>query len=252
MACGLAPVFGAGVARAAQPTDQGTSPAAQPAGKAPSPESLFQRHIEAIGGMDKIHEHKTRRISGNVEFPQVGQQVFLEMYQEAPNRLYLRVDSGLGSVTETVYDGEVAWMKIGSEPAKKIPQDQVAPIIDTAAFYGEADYAARYTSMQTLPQERFGEKMAWPVKVESKTGRSARVLFDPETGLILGTDGEAAPGVMQRVFFQDYKEIGGVRAPQTLVQITGDNTAILRYRSFEVNVKPDRDYFARPEGVSGD
>lgn len=218
----------------------------------PAPETLFQRHVDAIGGMEKIRSHTTRRIVGNVEFPQVGEQVFLEMYQEAPDRLYLRVDSGLGSVTETVYDGEIAWMKVGSEPATRIPQDKAAPIVDTAAFYGEADYAARYSKMETQPQERFGDKLAWPVKVESKTGRSARVLFDPETGLILGTDGEAAPGIMQRVFFQDYKEINGVRAPQTLVQVTGENTAILRYRTFEVNVQPERDYFARPAELSRD
>lgn len=223
----------------------------QPDEALPSPESLFQKHIEAIGGDAAIRAHTTRRIVGVVEFPQADAQVFLEMFQEAPDKLYMRVDNGLGDATETVYDGEVAWMKKGSEPAVKFPVDKAAPIIDTAAFYGEADYASRYTSMKTMPKERFGEVMSWPVEVTSKTGRKARVLFDPDSGRILGTDGEAAPGVMQRVFFRDYKEVEGVMAPQTLVQVTGENQAVLRYRTFEVNIKPEREYFDRPSELGG-
>ena len=258
LTCGLAGAQDAPAQPAPEPPaatpDQ---PRAEPgAEELPGPESLFEKHVEAIGGWDAVRAIKNRHIKGRIRNEKQGFLARLEIWAETPDkqRILMQVP-GQGEL-DTYYDGGVGWRTRDGNYAL-VTGDALNDLALTADFLGEAGYAERYTDLKTLDRKDYDMKgrEVYRVAYKSRFGKQGIILFDTESGLVVGSlttmtlETHDVSGQMQTILvLEDYKDFGGVLWPTRVRQVTPNGETIITYRTVEVNVD-DMPGFTRPAEV---
>jgi len=220
----------------------------------PSAESLFQAHVQAIGGREAMERHRNRIVYGSIDFEGGGTQI-LVIHQQAPNKLLYTVESPGQFTITRAFDGESAWGidQTGQVITINPTSDEGRDIRFNAVFLGDAAYETQYTSMRTTERGVFNNRPIFAVDVTTFTGLSQRILFDQETRLIIGKvqvvegTGGAAPGEM--VFnYDEYTEFEGVRLVTRQRQTLRGRTNVVNTHFVEVN-NENMVSFTRPEMV---
>ncbi|MCA9299056.1 MAG: hypothetical protein KDA28_08315 [Phycisphaerales bacterium] len=239
---------------------------ADPPSSATLPEaaSLFAKYVEAIGGEENIDAHVSRRYRGTIEvWPwNPGEPMHsdgtplargtLNMLMKSPNLLRLKiVVPGQGS-REMVYDGEIGWDQTVNGYAL-VQGSTLRDLVDTADFKGEANYATRYASIETMGEVSFQDQHAYRVKATTPAGREIQIFFDSQTSLILGTQSSQAQPNGQDIIlvsiWSDYEDVDGVQYPTKIVQLVPGNRRVIEYKRIEANVV-DPFRFDRPDEVT--
>lgn len=253
----------AAAAMAVQPEPVNAEPATSPAEELPSAESVFERHIEQIGGVDAVSSITRRRISGILEEKPSGRIARLKMWQDTPNKLHVQISEALGATTDKVYDGETAWERVGSGVSVTLSADETAQLADTSYFNGEADFRAKYSEFETTNIVDFQGEAAHLVEAVTRNGKTHHLLFSVETGLCMGTRTMIMLGdrpITLEVTLHDYKAVGGVKFPMKQRQVyigvvkAADGSleqkvmgsAVIEFTSVEVNTMDTHDYAAPP------
>ncbi len=225
-------------------------PADEPGSDLPSAESLFEKHVEAMGGREALEKITSREITGRIRSDDQNFLARLHMWSAAPNKMRTDVDApGMGK-TSTVFDGDVGW-RVANDTHQLIVGDQLVDLALTADFYGEASYEGRYKRIETLDKAVFNDRQVYRVKCQAHSGKLSVVLFDAETGFVIGaqTTMHTAKGRVQVVLvLLDYEDIGGMMWPKNIIQVTPEGETRISYRKFVVN-EVDESVFERPEEV---
>ncbi|TVQ63613.1 MAG: hypothetical protein EA378_01640 [Phycisphaerales bacterium] len=224
----------------------------------PSPQDLFERHIEAIGGRDKVFAPTTRRLTGRFEMvpSQPGGQTFrarLQMVQEAPDKLRFELNvPGQPSIV-TVFDGEIGWASSSEGRYEIVLGPQLIDLALSAQFYGEADYEKRYAAFGDVERVMVNDEPAYRVAYQTRFGKPGAVIFDAESGLATVFQTVQSVGEeqgMMLVQLEDYRPVGddGPLFPRRVVQTTPTSVTTLTYRTVDHELDADPDW-TRPEAV---
>ncbi len=231
----------------------GAAPQAAAQGDMPEAASLFEAHIEAIGGREAMEAHRNRVVYGTIEFANGETQVLI-VRQEAPNKLRYSAQSPGRFTIVRVYDGTIAW-GIDADGKSKVldpKSDEAKDLAFNAVFMGDAAYKTQYTSMRTTEQTIFDDKSVYAVDVVSTAGVSQRVFFDVESKLIAGKTQVVGTGgtPTELVFhYDEYTEYEGVKLVSSQRQALRGQTNTVRTDFVEVNVD-DLPSFSPPEGLT--
>ena len=153
----------------------------------PSAESLFERHVEAIGGREAIASHKNRVVYGEIEMGNGDMQVLI-VSQGRPSKLHYIAQSPGRFTVIRAFDGTSAWgIEMNGEARLLDPDsDEARDLAFNAVFETDAAYKTQYTSMRTTEQTIFADTPVFAVDVQTSTGLSQRIFFDSEDGLLIG------------------------------------------------------------------
>lgn len=224
----------------------------------PTPKELFERHIEAIGGREKVFAPTTRQLSGRFEMvpSEPGQPAFrarLTMIQQAPDKLRFELNVPGQPAMVTMFDGEIGWASQGESGYGLIFGPQLIDLALSAQFYGEADYEKRYAGFGEVATVLINDRPAYRVPYQTRFGKPGAIMFDRETGLAtvfqtLQTIGEDQ--VMMLIQLEDYRPVGenGPKFPRRVVQTTPIAVTTLTYRTVthELDAEPD---WTRPAAI---
>lgn len=222
----------------------------------PSAESLFERHIEAIGGKEKVFEIKTRSFAATLKFYQGGnedpvQTGILRVYAEAPDHLIQEIIFPGVSTTKKYFDGEAGWTIEQGKAPVAMETEELERFAVGARFYTEADYANHYKSYKTINQQDANGKQIYLVQVEHFSGRQEVLAFDDETGLIIGVAGVRniqGQQVEYRRSYEDYTDFGaGVLYAKNIREAMGNTMFEIVMNSIETGI--DFPELERPEGI---
>lgn len=232
------------------PTQTPAAPKQAPAAKQksaeqadlPSPRSIIDRHVKAIGGREAILGHKSTHAVGTISMPATGITGPIDVYAAAPDKSFVKISlGGVGDLLEG-YDGTHGWtlqpmmgpmLKQGKELAeKKFDSD----------YYSDLHEPERYSSMKTVEKTTFEGRPCYKISLVRKDGGEEIEYYDAETGLRAGTiqtrETPMGPITATQVL-SDYKNFGRLLLPTTMKQTAMGVEQVLKITSVEFdNVPP--------------
>ncbi len=142
---------------------------------------IIAKHIEAIGGKEKLSGIKTVRMQNTMQI----------MGNEAPSTTTILNGKGLRSETEfngqniiQVYTDKGGWSinpMAGSSTPQPITAEQYKAGADQIYAVPFLNYAARGAKAELLGQEKVGDVNAYKVKLTGKDSSASTYYFDPAT-----------------------------------------------------------------------
>lgn len=210
-------------------------------GPLPDAASLFEAHVEAIGGRKAIEAQHNRVVYGTIEYSNGEVQVLI-VRQQAPNMLRYSAQSPGRFTIVRVFDGTTAW-GIDADGSSKVldpNSEEAKDLAFNAVFLGDAAYKTQYTSMRTTEQTVFDDHSVYAVDVVSTIGTSQRIFFDVDSKLIVGKTQVINTGgtPTELVFhYDEYTDYEGVKLVSLQRQDLRGQTNTIKTDFVEVNVK---------------
>ncbi len=192
----------------AQPeTDEGV---AQPdAAELPAAKSLFEKHIEAIGGEKALRKYKSQTVTGSFQAPMAPMPFQLKIQSASPNQMLLTITIAPGMEVKQGFDGTVGWMIDPYSQVELFESERLDSLRYQADFYADLNYAKHFSSIETVGLVDYEDKKCFKVHcVTSKKEESDRY-FDEETGRLYGLE-SSMDGALSRTTFAEYKDFGGI------------------------------------------
>ncbi|MCW5769344.1 MAG: hypothetical protein KIT19_11740 [Phycisphaeraceae bacterium] len=216
---------------------------ASPANRSlPEAATLFDQHVQAIGGIDAVRRHASLKFTGTIKIPAMKYTAFTTIWQVAPASFAMYTEPPGGQRGEVYCDGTHAWEKMplpdGSIRAVLYTDSRWTDTVYSASFYGDADPASRYSKIQTVELTDFNGSPAYKVFAEATVGKQLFLFFDQKSGLIVGSHtvqsegGQTIPVIM---IYDAYREVDGVKYITGVTQRTPGGDVIISYRAIEAN-----------------
>lgn len=220
---------------------------------AQSADELIQKHIEALGGYEKMQSIKSLKMTGKMVMQAMGMESEMNRFHMRPN--LVRMDINMqGQKMVQAFDGETAWTIfpfMGDPNPQRMPEEQAKMMQEEADFDGALiDYKKKGHSIKVLGKEEVEGTEAFKLEVTQKGGEVFHTFLDSEHFIELKRVSKRTMEGMEietTVLFSDYKPVAGVMMPHSL-KITNPQGAFdITITSVETNVDLDKALFKMPE-----
>jgi hypothetical protein len=215
----------------------------------PSVDDILTRYVAALGGRAAISKHTTRISKGTLELVGVTTDGTAESYSKAPNRFLSIINiPGYGEVRRC-FDGQLAWL---SDPVKGIQPlagQELSSTKRDAIFYQSLELKKTYPQMILKGKEDVGTWPAYVIEASSSDGTVRHMYFDVSSGLLIRADEESdSPQGRDTIqfYFEDYRDVDGVKQPFTVRQVHGKVSFIVRLTEVKWDDPIDDAKFAKP------
>lgn len=207
-------------------------------------EKVIAKYIDAIGGAKKIQELKSIKTTakGTIQ----GMEVSMVSSKKSGGKYLMELSvAGMGTMQKIVSDGKDITQEARGQ---KIPLDAGLKEISLFDAYivPELSLVAMNVKATLKSVESVEGVDAYVVDYVFPGGGKMSTYFDKESGLKIQTisyvktpQGEVAVPIQ----FQDYKDVNGVKLPQTLLQSMGPMKLKFENSSAEANVALDDSLF---------
>ena len=214
--------------------------------------SIIARHLEAVGGVEKLKQIKAMHIRAKGIFQ--GMEMPMRLWYKRPNRVRFEMDFQ-GQTMVQAYDGEKAWWIM---PFVSGPNPQAMPEEEAKRFrhegrefpspflnYGEKDYR-----FELVGEEDLEGTPVYRLRMTRPDGTKVDFFIDEETALILKQRVETTyqgQNVIAETVFGDYQAVEGLVMPfsiQTYVNGRLVNTMVIE--EININIKVDDALFQMP------
>ncbi|GAB4288749.1 MAG: hypothetical protein Kow0098_06250 [Ignavibacteriaceae bacterium] len=197
-------------------------------------EEVVSNYIAEIGGKEALSNvnDRTTVMRGSVQ----GQNITLVIYQKSPDRL--RQEINVGTMKQTIiFDGEKAAMLIG-EQKMDITGDELQQLKLEANINLLLDYENYGVRTELTGVKKVNGKDAYEIRLTSPDSLVWFQYYDPESWLKvkeIRTVSTPQGEFQQELFFDDYKEIEGLKFPFTINQNMGIQSLQFKVSSIKVN-----------------
>jgi predicted Zn-dependent peptidase len=206
-------------------------------------EIVVNDYLKAIGGMDKLKAVKS--IETHMKTQMMGQDISIDVFQMAPNKLFSKVSTPQMVFQEMKFDGTTA-------STSQMGQTQKAtegPIFDQAksqsVMFAQLDYSDKKLEVKGI-ENAMGEPC---YKVAVMDGdKTTTEFYSVKTNLLLKSvsNAEMAPGQVVTLTneYSDYRDVNGVMLPHKLVSIGASPAPmVMEASSIKVNGTIDESMF---------
>ena len=191
------------------------------AAELPAAKDLIAKHIQNVGGAERLLSVKSMHVKGSMEMAAMGISADMEMYQAAPNKMFMKMTiPSMGEIT-TGFDGEVAWIDNPMTGPMVLEGDQFKDMTRQADMYAELNYDKLYPTQETVELVTFADEDAYKVRLVDTDGKESFQYFSVASGLLIGSEGEQASemGTMMVVSeIREYRDVDGRKVPVKTVQ----------------------------------
>lgn len=229
----------------------GPKPGAQQpaAAAAPTADDILEKYVQALGGRAAFEKINSRVTKGSYEIvgtPVKGEQ---EVYSKAPNMATTTTTlPGLGVIKDG-YDGQAGWAQDPAEGLRELKGAEHAAAKFDAEFNKEIRYKQLLRQLEVRGSEKVGGREAHVVVGTAEGVGPVKMYFDKQTGLLsrFDTVREGSRGKEAfEVYFEDYREVDGVRIPFGQRWQTSDFTAVVKLTSVKHNEAIEDAKFKKP------
>lgn len=230
---------------------------AQPAATTPTVAQVLDRYVKSIGGRAAI-ERVTSRVMKGVKKNPDGSEVSIESYEKIPNKTLLIVKTPDGLMISG-FDGKSGWLQSPGKTAHAVETPERARAPRVMRLHREARLDEVYAKMTLKGQARVGEREAYLIEATTGDGETQKLYFDTATGLLVRRDSRArivsrrsGSGYEQssvedvEIYYDDYREIDGIKLPYTVREKTPAGISITSYEQISHNVIISDEKFEMP------
>lgn|GEM_PF-849827 len=209
----------------------------------PTIEQILDKYVEAIGGEAANKKLITRVIKGTFEIPGAGVIGSIEYEAMAPNKLRTTLQgqtkNGARFELLTGFDGVIAWEFNLTSTSHRRPSDaELTAKSRNAEFYREIKLKELYPKMTLKGEQKVGGRAVYVIEATPAEGNSERWYFDVQTGLLVR---------LNETFFDDYREVDGVKLPFSLRTSSGAGPFIAKFDEIRHNVPIEEARFKDPD-----
>ena len=215
----------------------------KPAPTPPTIEDILERYVRAVGGRAAVEKITSRVMKGSL-ITAAG-TARTEIYQKAPGKFLVIIDSPAGGVSKNAFDGAVAWSQNRQRGLREMSGAEVENFKREYDVQRELKLKQLYPKMGIKGLEKVGERDAYVLTAVAADGVEETMYFDGEDGLLLRRD-VTLLGTTIQTYFQDYREVGGVKVPFTIKRQRGDFSFTYNFEQIEHNVAIDDTKFTKP------
>src|SRR5438477_1583667 len=188
-----------------------------PAVLAQTADDIIAKHIQAMGGKDKIQTVKTMKMTGKMQV-QEGLEAPITMMVKVPDQVRMEFTiQGLTAVQ--AYDGKNGW-DIMPFTGKKDPEamsgDDIKELQDQADIWPLLDYKGKGNQVELLGKDKVEGTDTYKLKLTRKNGDVSTIYLDSdnymeikdeEKRMMRGTEHEIETSL------GDYREVNGIMFP---------------------------------------
>lgn len=222
---------------------------------AQSVDEIIEKHIEALGGMEKLQAINTLKMSGTMVMGAMGIEGQFTRQMKRPH--FVRMDIGFqGQNMVQAYDGENAWGIVpfmGDPSPQPLPEEQAKQLRQDADFDGPlVDYKSKGHEIQLVGKEDLEGTDTYKLKIILKDGDVLYLFLDAEYYLELKRiskqkDRRSGNEIEVETYFSDFKEVNGVMMPHALqIAGAGPGGINIAINAVEANVDIDDSTFKMP------
>ena len=186
----------------------------------PTVDELVNRYVRAAGGEAAINAVTSRVVKGTIDVVGISRGGTFETYTVAP-------------------DKALSVMKHG--PAETIK--------DRYNFYAILNLKNSYAKMTLRGKSKIGYREVYVMDLQPARGAADRMFMDAETYLPVRLNTSRVEGgvsVPVEIYFDDWREANGLKAPYTLTVSSGKRTMTLTVKEIQYNIPVDAKIFEKP------
>jgi zinc protease len=215
----------------------------------PSVDDILTRYVAALGGRAAISKHTTRTSKGTLELVGVTTDGTAEAYSKAPNKFLSIINiPGYGEVRRC-FDGQSGWISDPDKGVQPLAGQDLSSTQRDAIFYQSLELRKTYPQLTLKGKEDVGTWPAYVVEGSSSDGAVRHMYFDVSSGLLIRADEDSitsrGPDTIQ-FFFEDYRDVDGVKQPFTVRQVHGKVSFIVRLTEVKWDDPINDAKFAKP------
>lgn len=215
----------------------------------PSADQLVAKYVEALGGKAALTKLTSRSAKGTFELSAVNIKAPAEILAKAPNSFVLSIElPGFGKIQQG-YDGSKGWSQDPQTGLRDISGPELDSLKRQAEFSQALKFQEIYPNLKVTGIEKVGDKEAFIAESTPGDGNPIKFYFDAKSGLMLRSDFTLeSPGgkVNFKTFFEDYRDVEGVKMPFVTRQELPQTNIIITLTEVKNNVEIDNGKFAKP------
>jgi hypothetical protein len=191
----------------------------------PTVDQILDRYVQEIGGERAIRKLTSRVVKMTLVIEGSDVTVSNESYSQAPNKEVeiFRVKLGDGYEFEVSrgFNGAVGWSLDPTEGGfRELGGTELAAKKRDAEFYWEIKLKELYPKMALIGKAPVGDQTAYCIEATPPEGAPIKLYFEAQTGLLVRMDsideGSNRGKVLDETYFEDYREVAGVKLPFTI------------------------------------
>ncbi|HSE17463.1 MAG TPA: tetratricopeptide repeat protein [Pyrinomonadaceae bacterium] len=189
-------------------------------GALPPVDELINKYLQAAGGEAAINAVSSRVVTGTLDIAGVSRGGTFETYTVAPNKALSIMKPG---PTETI--------KVGYN------------------FYAILNLKNTYAKMTLRGKSKIGYREVYVIDLQPATGAADRLFMDAETYLPVRLNSsrmQAGVSPPVEVYYDDWREADGLKAPYTITISSGKRTMTLTVKKVWSNIPVDASIFEKP------
>jgi outer membrane lipoprotein-sorting protein len=222
--------------------------------QAQSVDEIIEKHIEALGGMEKLQAIKSIKIAGKSAVTAMGFEAEFTRQSKRPH--FIRLDVNIqGQSMVQAYDGENAWQIVpftGNLDPQPMPDFQAKGFKIQADIDGPLiDYKKKGHKIELIGKEDLEGTEVYNLKITLKSGEIINMFIDSEHYLALKSKAKVAgPGgneIESETYFSDYKLVDGTMMPHSITMKNPSQGSVeITVTEAKTNVEMDDSLFKMP------
>lgn len=217
----------------------------------PKGATILDRNVEVSGGKAAFAAKKTQVIKGTMEMAAAGIKGTLTIYKAEPNLMFTETEiQGMGRMLEG-FDGTHAW-SYNPMQGPAVKQGDEKAFAERGARFHSEDWKQEFKSAETMGTETVEGEPCYKVVVTPHQGDPTTQFFSVKSGLLLKTlmKAKTAMGdIAVEATLKDYKKVGDILIPHTMVQSFAGQTMTMTFQSVAWNTAIPKEKFAPPAEV---
>jgi outer membrane lipoprotein-sorting protein len=216
-------------------------------------DEIIEKHLQAMGGKDKLKAVQSERLTGKMVMGQ-GMEAPFTMEMARPNKM--RVEFTIQGMTGVqAFDGKTGWSVMpfmGKTEPEAMPEEERKVMEEQADIDGLLmDYKEKGRQVEYAGKEDLEGTPVHKLKVTQKNGDIAYIYIDAEQFLQLKQTGKRkirGQEVESEITFGDFKTVDGLVIPHSMEQKMAGAPAgmVMTVSKVEINPSLDETRFAMP------
>ena len=207
------------MARATQQEPKAESQSTTAAAPLPTLDQILDKYVQAIGGKAAIEKLTSQIMKGSLVAP--GGSAPIEIYEKAPNKFLIIINSPASGVSRNGFNGAAAWSQNSQRGVREMSGPEVENFKREYDLHKEIKLKELYPKMTVKGREKIGDREAYVVEAVTADGISEAMYFDVGTGLLVRRD-VTLQGTTIQGYLEDYREKDGVKLPFTTRRTRAD------------------------------
>jgi hypothetical protein len=219
-------------------------------------DEVVARHLEARGGVQKIHRLDTIRMTGTISFGP-GDPAPFALEMKRPNRMRTEFNFQ-GSVGVQAFNGQKAWTVLpmaGKTEPEFLPAEVAREAAEQADIEGPlVDAASKGHKVELVGREKVEGRDCFKLMVTFKSGGVRYSYIDSVSFLEVKAEGRRMGGgdeVLLETFYRDYRDVDGLKIAHMVEAGPAKRPEKQKIviEKVEVNVPLDDARFERPSAA---